>query len=385
MFTQGTSGLLTKSSRNAQGRLHKFLDAGRLVQRAARSRVLLVACLLAAMVAARCAPRAPVLNLPPQYPDFVFPAVPAELAATPQTAQHARAWQLLQAGDLRSATVAFTDVLSRAPAFYPAEAGLGYVAMAQQSYDTAVERFTRALDRSPVYVPALLGRGEAYLASDRIDEALRSFEAAVKADPRLTAFQRRVEELRFNRMTTEVTAARRAVDAGRYGEARAAYERVIAASPDSAFLYLELAQVEQRERNLTRALELATKAADLDPADVAPLVVQGELYEADGDLASAERAYQRALDLDPTVDVDERLERIRDRVRLASLPAQYRGIPGKTRIVRGELAALVGVRFEALMDDAGRGRTIIVTDTRNHWATRWILAVATARIHRVAQ
>lgn len=339
----------------------------------------ILASVAALTVAAGCAARAPVLNVPPRYPEFTFPAPPPELARSGQATEHQRAWQYLQAGDLRTAQQGFVEVLRRDPGFFPAEAGLGYVHLAGQEYEAATYRFDAALENAPRYVPALLGRGEAYLAANRVDLALASFEAALAVQPALTAVQSRVEELRFSRVMAQVADARRASEAGRYAQARAAYERVLAASPESAFLYLELARVEQRDGNRARAVELARQAAARDPGDPAPLVLEGELQEALGAYDAAEVAYTRALALEASDDVRERLRRLRERARLAALPAEYRQIPGSRQITRGDLAALLGVRFESLLArDAPH--PVIITDTRSHWADRWIHAVAGAGV-----
>ena len=52
-------------------------------------------------------------------------------------------------------------------------------------------------------------------------------------------------------------------------------------------------------------------------------------------------------------------------------------------VTRGELAALVGVRFPNLLRDAASGRPVIITDTRDHWGSQWIQSVTQARVMTV--
>ena len=59
--------------------------------------------------------------------------------------RHEAAWQRLQAGDLRGAARDYTEILRSSPAFYPAEAGLGFVALAGRDFKAAVARFRSAL------------------------------------------------------------------------------------------------------------------------------------------------------------------------------------------------------------------------------------------------
>ena len=335
---------------------------------------------LALAAVSACAPVAPPANVVPKYPEYLFPTVPLALADTSAAARHQEAWLFLQAGDVRNAQRGFASALERRPSFYPAEAGLGYVGLARSDYQEAVAQFDRALQEAPAYVPALVGKGEALLWSDRAGAALESFEAALGADPGLTRIRRRVQLLRFDRMQAEVALARAATDSGSYGEARAAYERAIAASPESAFLYVEFGWVERRQGDLGRALGHARKAAELDRNDSGALTLEADVREAMGELEAAEQLFVRAYALDPSEELDARLERLRARIELASLPAEYQAIPEAPQISRAQLAALLGVRFDTLLQQTQQRRTVIITDTRDHWASLWVLSVTRASV-----
>src|SRR5215208_3953243 len=220
--------------------------------------LLAAAALVLISLAAGCAPKtAPLPPAPgaPKFPEFIFPAPPSSLATPAVAANHTVGWQWLQAGDVRAAERSFTAVLKQAPGFYPSEAGLGYVALARKDNKEAAAHFDRALTANAGYAPALAGRGEALLTVGDREKALASFEAAVAADPALSALRSRIEVLRFRGLQEDVDAARKAAEAGRLGDAHALYLRTMAASPDSPFLYRELAIVERREGNLAGALE----------------------------------------------------------------------------------------------------------------------------------
>ena len=199
----------------------------------------------------------------PQFPDFIYPAVAAS-DTTPAGSVQQQAWKFLQAGDLRSAERGFNDLLRQRPAFAPAEAGLGYVALARRQPSDALGRFDRVLEHASGYAPALAGRAQALVALGRNGEALSSYEAAAAADPSLDLGPR-IEVLRFRGAGDAVQQARRAAEKGELDAARDAYERALAASPDSSFLYRELGAVEARAGRGARALELFRKAMALDP------------------------------------------------------------------------------------------------------------------------
>ena len=261
--------------------------------------------------------------------------------------------------------------------FIPAVAGQGYVELARQRPDEALAAFDRATADQTGYTPALVGRGLALLASGREDLALASFEAALAADPSLPDLASRVEVLRVRQAQDRVTRAEQAAAAGRFDEARDAYLAAIAASPESPFLPRDLARSERRAGRLDAALEYAQRAVALDPSDPRSHLVEAEIREERGDVAGALAAYERAAALDPTPAVTTTIAGLRERLRDAALPPQYRQIPASPAATRADLAALLGVRLAGVLAAAPQ-RQLVVTDVRSHWARPWIEATARA-------
>ncbi len=348
-------------------------------------RALIGVAALAALAAAGCARKPPVAPAPgaPRYPDFVVPAVPPGAAAPEVVERHDAGWRWLQAGDLRNAERNFNAVLKVSRDFYPSETGLGYVALARRDEKAARTHFDRAVAVNPRYAPALAGRGEALLASKANAAALESFEAALAADPTLSAVASRIEVLRFQAARSNVDAAQKAAAAGRLAEAREAYLRAIAASPQSAFLYRELAVVERRDGRLPEALEWARKAIELDPNDARSFTVVAEIYEAQQDYAKAIDAYASALAIEPGDTIEERIDALRARVAFAAMPEEYKAIEKSPTVTRAQLAALLGVHLDPLIKSAGRRNAVVITDMRGNWAAPWIMAVARAGLMEV--
>src|SRR5262245_5158922 len=318
---------------------------------------------------------APVVTTP-KYPEFVRPAVPPALASTAAAIGYDRGWAFLQTGDLKSAEREFSVALKLTPAFYPAEASLGYVELARQDPRAALPRFDRALEAHQNDVSALIGRGQALLALDRNSEALSAFETAVAADPSLTELARRVEVMRFRGAEQTVERARQAAREGRLDEAIVSYRTAIANSPDSPFLYREFGQVELRKGQTDEALASFRKAVALDPSDGTSHAQIGEILDSRNDFEGAERAYTEALANGAGAAVNARLEALRTRAALARLPAEFRAIDQAPQITRADLAALIGVRLAPLLESTTRSDAALMTDVRNHWAASWIFAVA---------
>jgi tetratricopeptide (TPR) repeat protein len=341
--------------------------------------------LLAGMVLiSACAPK--VVSVPvvtaPRFPEFTRPAVPPAYANSPAAVNASRGWAFLQAGDLRQAEHEFAAALKALPAFYPAETSLGYLELARKDAKAALAHFDRTLDLNPqqVDVSAFIGRGQALLALNRDADALAAFEAAIAADPTQTDLVRRVEVLKFRTIEQGLSRARDAARAGRLDEAAQAYLTAIASSPDSPFLYRELAGVERQKGNADAALEHFRRAVELDPGDAKSLAQMGELLDARSEYEAASKAYEDSLALEPNAAVEAKLEAVRARAALSRLPAEYRAIDQAPQITRADLAALIGIRLAPLLQNTRRGDAALITDVRNHWAATWIMSVARAGV-----
>jgi tetratricopeptide (TPR) repeat protein len=345
-------------------------------------RTLLLAALVAVSACAAKVVPAPVVTAP-KFPEFRIPAVPESMASGMAAQLQVRGWAFLQSGDLKTAEREFAVALKTTPEFYPAETALGYVELARKDARAALPHFDRALELAAGRpdVSALLGRGESLLALNRESDALVAFSAALDADPTLTDLGQRIEVLKFRNLERGVARAREAARAGRLDEAVQAYTAAIATSPDSAFLYRELAAVERQKENFDAALEHLRKSAALDPTDARSLAQIGEILEGRGDPAAAAKAYADSLAIEPNAAVEKKLAALRASDALARLPAEYRAIDQAPQITRADLAALIGIRLGPLLQSGRRASdAALITDVRANWAATWIMQVARAGI-----
>ena len=316
-----------------------------------------------------------------RFQDFVEPVIPETFGLNPAAVagQH-RGWRFLQAGDLREAQREFQLALRSAPDFFPAETSLGYVELARKDAKAALAHFEKALLANGRYPAALVGGGQAFLALGRDKDALFAFQSALAVDPSLADVRRRVDALQFRGVEQQLAAARQSVKDGKLDDAARAYSSAIATSPDSAFLYRELADVEVRRGAADAALTDLRKAVSLDASDTAAMVQIGDVLLARGDFDGAARWYGEAVVIDPSDAVEAKLDAARARADAAHLPAEYQAIGGAAQLTRGDLAALIGIRLPGLVQAARRKDAVVVTDVRTHWAATWIVAVARAGI-----
>ena len=363
------------------GSVCRLFGSGRSSRGVLLACVPVVALLLVTACATKTAPPPAVST--PHFPDFVFPAAPEGIGTAATLERHNAGWQWLQIGDLKAAERNFDSSLKLTPDFYPAEAGLGYVALARKDHDAALQHFDRAVVANPRYAPALTGRGDALLAAGQLDPALKSFEAAAAADPTLQSLQGRIEVLRLRGLQDDVAAARRAAESGKLADARQAYLQAIAASPQSPFLYRELAAVEKQDNDLAAALVHAQKATELDPSDARALVLTGEILEARGAFDAALQTFSAALALEPNAALEARIGDLRAKAALAAMPPEYQSIETAPTVTRAQLAAVLGVRLDPLFKRMDRTTAVVITDARTSWASPWIMSVARAGVMEV--
>src|SRR5207247_3971069 len=129
--------------------------------------------------------------------------------------------------------------------------------------------------------------------------------------------------LKFRVSEQDVARARQSARTGKLDDAVAAYTRAIAASPDSAFLYRELAAVERQKGDATRALEHLRRAVALDATDARSLVQIGEILESRNEFTAAEASYTAAVAIEPSDALEAKIDAVRARAELARMPEEY--------------------------------------------------------------
>ncbi|HEX8740941.1 MAG TPA: tetratricopeptide repeat protein [Casimicrobiaceae bacterium] len=138
----------------------------------------------------------------------------------------------------------------------------------------------------PDHVPALLDSGDAALADGDFAAAERSF--------------RRAGELARGRASPAIGLAQALAGQNRFAEAWAALEAPLAAMPPSRGALAAAAWVAIRAHDWTRAVICCEQGLALAPRDATLFALLGEAQRGAGDAASARRAYEAALEIDPS-------------------------------------------------------------------------------------
>jgi len=334
---------------------------------------------LVVMTACASRPVAPALPTPPALRDLPAFSVPVTLKAPADiVARHEEAWRRLQSGDVARASREFTDVLRRAPDFYPSITALGFIAALDRRYDEAVRRFDAAIILDQSYLPALTGRWDLALTRREDVLALRTAELILAVAPDREDVRSQLDLLRLRVVQAQLARATTERAAGRLDSAQTALDEALGVVPDSAVVLRELALVEIARGRFDEAEAHVRRSLALDAGDAETHAVMATVFEAQGRPREAAQALALAVKLDPRAEWREREASLKGKADYDALPAEYRAIPGAATVTRGQLAALFGIRLSAVLARTPRRVAVVLTDVRSHWATPWILPVTRA-------
>ena len=141
---------------------------------------------------------------------------------------------------------------------------------------------------------------------ERIEHYERMLDTEYAQVARASSLITNVEE--FQRRTRPLVRENAILDveAGRYGTAKAALERVLAVAPTDAKAHFYLGELYRKQRraptDVEQAVQAYQKAAEHDPSYPDPQRSLGLLYYTTGKKAEARQAFERYLELKPHAD-----------------------------------------------------------------------------------
>ena len=165
---------------------------------------------------------------------------------------------------------------------------IGRLYLESGELDKALAAFDRGLERQPQFVPVMLDRADTLARMNRTNDAIAQMTAAEKLAPDSAEVQFRLGDVYQG--------------AKRYPEAEKAYLKAIAQAPKNPLPYNNLAwMLVASNGDAKRAVELATKAAELSPNSSPLYDTLGWAQRAAGNLAGAQASLKRAIELEPKV------------------------------------------------------------------------------------
>jgi tetratricopeptide (TPR) repeat protein len=290
-------------------------------------------------------------------------------------------------GRYPAAVQTFEELAKDKATYGPAKTQLALLDWLSGRLPEANRTVDEILTREPRNAGALTLKGRLLLAAGRPQEALTRIKTAVEVDPRLAAAQ--------------LTLARIELASNHVEEARRAFNETLKLDPSSLAAQLELSELHRTRREIETAIQFAEQAIRNHPNNLAArlvlvraLTVRDEDYDradrelktlvarrpdsapvygaigqvalAKNDLATAGRAFERAIQLDPAspqalaglVAIDISRKNSRDaRARVEAVLAKNPNAPGplllaaKVYRMTGDLAKMEDVLNRALKAD----------------------------------
>lgn len=201
-----------------------------------------------------------------------------------------------QAGDYERAIADFNAALSINPDFPQAYANRALIHVRLKQLPQAVADYDRAVSIDPNYAPAYVGRGNIYRLQKNYSQAIADFTRAIEIEPDPVAH--------FNR-----GLSRQAI--GQHGPAVDDFDNALGFRPDSPDVFYAKGLSEMALRKYENAFDDFYKAAKGSKDNFEAWALRGQAAEAMGAKKEAARAYQRALQINPSFQpAREGLERV---------------------------------------------------------------------------
>ena len=230
----------------------------------------------------------------------------------------------------------FLEALRCNNACWRAEHNLAVIEAQRENYEAACQRFSRTIELNPEYAKAYCNRAALSVQTSDFSAAMRDYGRAIEANPDLAVAH--IGRGRVCHMLGHLDQALRHLDAaelllprdasivigrgdllvdlGRYGHAKAAYERAITLDPSSPTAYRNLAWMQAtcpmgEFRDGEAALVNATKGADLagEEDDIA-LDTRAAALAATGQFVEAAELQKQAIEIAPESDAQVYRERL---------------------------------------------------------------------------
>jgi tetratricopeptide (TPR) repeat protein len=166
----------------------------------------------------------------------------------------------------------------------------GYKALNAGNLEEAQARFESVLTRHPTDGQALAGLGFVNMKKEEFETALHNFEDAIKVEPQSTVVQQALESAHF---WTEMKHGNLALQEDRSDDAVNAYQQALSLRPTNAEATIGLAGSLMKKGDVPSALPLFKKVAEADPQNApAWRGYVTALYKA-GNSEAAVQAYHR--------------------------------------------------------------------------------------------
>lgn len=119
------------------------------------------------------------------------------------------------------------------------------------------------------------------------------------------------------------------------------------------------------------ALSNLEKSGETLPEDPEVQYAFGECLSESQEYDKALAAYQKAQQLKPDPNTEQRIAEMQEKIAFNAMPEDYRNIAQTSEINRAQLAALIFTNLKFL-EKYGASNSVIIVDVFDHWAKNYI-------------
>lgn len=311
-----------------------------------------------------CGPKI-ILN-PPKTP-LQNPALDTPLARTPDFNE---GYEAYRKGDQQKARLEFKNVLRKNPEHYAAYLAIGYTYIAENDLDQAERYIRTALDKNPDYIQAHYALAILLEQKMLYEDAISQWEEIKRVKPDYPEIDQTEKILRL-KATEQLMTKAKEVSSSNPDEAIQLYEKAQTIAPEVSQIAFEIAIIQFRKGICNDALKNLEKSGETVPDDPEILFAYGECLSESGEYEKALAAYQKAEQLKPDPNTEERIADTQKILAFNAMPEEYRNIAQTSEINRAQLAALIFTNLNFL-EKYGTSNSVIIVDVFDHWAKNYI-------------
>ena len=191
----------------------------------------------------------------------------------------------LQSGDAEKAAEALREAVALAPNFPEAVFMLAQIDRRSGRTEAAIAALKGLLEKQPKLVQAAVALADAYQESGRMDEAAAMMRQVAAAEPKNVEHALRLGLL--------------LVQSGKTDEARTVVQKVLEVSPGNLTAIAQLVDLDLIARDFAAAEARVREVLDTTPDSAPAYLMRGRILTVQQSWEEAEKALEKALQLDP--------------------------------------------------------------------------------------
>jgi tetratricopeptide (TPR) repeat protein len=209
------------------------------------------------------------------------------LAKNNPDVKHQLAEAYLMAGERSKASASLEQAIAINPNYAPAITLLAELNLRSGNSAAAVSGLTQLLQKNPENAQAHMLLANAYLAQQRPDDALAVYETMQKSFP--------------SNPQVPLLIGLVHVQESQPAQARKAFEKSLELSPGFMPAVEQIINLDLNEKRYTAAMDLVKREVERTPQAADPLLLQSEIYQAQGETNQSETVLLKAISLNPSL------------------------------------------------------------------------------------